>query len=136
MKTNSALTAQAIRTEWKQLFPQIKFTVKKRGYDCVTINYTDSIIEDEIEKVVSKYQQGHFNGMEDIYEYSNCIEGQLQVNYVFVTRDMSETVKEKLMAIINTTYHACQNLCYNDYSNEWGVPVASLVRRLFVKESF
>ena len=36
------------------------------------------------EKIVSKYQYGHFDGMNDIYEYSNSREDIPQAKYIHV----------------------------------------------------
>ncbi len=40
---------------------------------------------DEIHEICMPYQYGHFNGMEDIYEYSSMIPGLPQVKFVQIS---------------------------------------------------
>jgi hypothetical protein len=63
-----------LRRELKDAFPETKFSVRSRSYsggDSIDINWTDGPTTEVVEKISGKYQQGNFNGMEDIYEYSN-----------------------------------------------------------------
>jgi hypothetical protein len=63
-----------IRRELKRAFPETKFSVRSRSYSggcSIDINWTDGPTSEEVEKITSKYQEGSFNGMEDIYEYSS-----------------------------------------------------------------
>jgi len=63
-----------IRRELKDAFPETKFSVRSRSYSggcSIDVNWTDGPTSEEVEKITSKYQEGHFNGMEDIYEYSS-----------------------------------------------------------------
>lgn len=62
-----------IKRELKDAFPKTKFSVRSRSYSggcSIDINWTDGPTSKEVEKITSKYQEGSFNGMEDIYEYS------------------------------------------------------------------
>ncbi len=64
-----------IRRELKDAFPETKFSVRSSSYsggDSIDINWTDGLTSEEVEKITDKYQQGSFNGMEDIYEYSKA----------------------------------------------------------------
>mgnify|MGYP006921289518 CR=1 FL=1 len=139
MKTTAAQTAKAVRTELKQLFPSIKFRVVSESYsggNSVNVEYTDALPAKEIEKALSKYQQGHFNSMEDIYEYSNSNDNIPQVKYLFVNRRMSEIAKEELLTQIKTTYAGAENVTYEDYLESFRERVCTLVYRLFVQKSF
>jgi len=63
-----------IRRELKDAFPETKFSVRARSFSggcSIDINWTDGPTSEEVEKITGKYQQGSFNGMEDIYEYSS-----------------------------------------------------------------
>jgi len=102
--SQAALTAKAIRTELKVRFPAIKFKVRCENFaggDAVDISYTNGIPEKEVEAITRKYQYGHFNGMEDIYEYSNSREDIPQAKWVSVRREVSpeniEKVKQDIM---------------------------------------
>lgn len=95
-RTEAAQCAAAIRKELKVNFPTQKFTVQSENYtggDSVRIRWIDGVKQEAVEDIVDKYQYGHFNGMEDIYEHSNCIEGLPQVKFVFATREFSVMAK-------------------------------------------
>lgn len=69
---SARLAAKNIRTELKIAFPGIKFSVTSKtfsGGDSVDINWELGPTTKEVEKITGKYQEGSFNGMEDIYEY-------------------------------------------------------------------
>ena len=62
-----------LRRELKDLFPKTKFSVRSRSFsggDSIDVSWTDGPTTEAVEKISGKYQQGNFNGMEDIYEYS------------------------------------------------------------------
>jgi len=62
-----------LRQELKDLFPKTKFSVRSSSYsggDSIDVSWTDGPTTEAVEKISGKYQQGSFNGMEDIYEYS------------------------------------------------------------------
>jgi len=102
--TQAAQAAKLIRTELKKAFPTIKFSVISENYsmgNSININYIDGPITDAVENIVNKYQLGEFNGMEDIYEYTNSRDDIPQSMFVFVKRETSEkiynTLKEKVI---------------------------------------
>ncbi len=83
------VAAKNIRAELKKAFPKIKFSVRKSSYDAinVTIPKGAGVTSKEVETVVTdKYEAGHFNGMQDIYEYSRNPWGEAfgSVKYIFV----------------------------------------------------
>lgn len=95
--TTAALTAKAIRKELKQLFPNIKFSVTSESYsmgNSVNIRYIDGVPTKQIEEIVSKYEYGQFNPMEDIYEITNSRDDIPQVKYLFTRREYSEDAKK------------------------------------------
>jgi Large polyvalent protein associated domain 29 len=91
----------AIKAELKANFPNIKFSVTSdsfAGGDSVHIEWTDGVTIAEVEKFSSKYQYGHFNGMEDIYENTNDRDDIPQVKYVQERRNLSDTIIEAVAA--------------------------------------
>lgn len=68
--TGSAVVAKNIRTELKRAFPGVKFSVRKDGYDCVRVRWNDAPSEKEVEAITKRYQEGYFDGMEDMYVYA------------------------------------------------------------------
>lgn len=99
--TGSAQAAAAIREELKTNFKGVKFSVTSDNFangNSVDISWTDGPTEDEVKEISSKYQYGHFNGMEDIYEYSNSREDIPQAKYVSENREQSEETRKAIDA--------------------------------------
>lgn len=95
VKTEAARTAQVMRKELKTNFPGIKFKVRSDTYsmgDSVSISWDNGPTTKAVNDIVNKYQYGHFNGMEDIYEYSNKIEDIPQVKFVQTSRHISDDI--------------------------------------------
>lgn len=91
-----AQCAAAIRKDLKQAFPGIKFSVTSSSYsmgNSVSIRYVDGVLNNEVRDIVQKYQYGSFNGMEDIYEYTNSRDDIPQAKYIIISREISENVK-------------------------------------------
>ena len=80
-----------IRIELKRAFKGVKFSVRS-DYSSVNISWTDGPTADQVEAIANRYEEGSFNGMEDIYEYNaspfNDVFGGVQ--YVFTRRDDSD----------------------------------------------
>lgn len=124
MRTEAAKAAAAIKAELKKAFPEIKFSVKSHNYsggDSVRISYNDAVPVKQIETITDKYQYGNFNGMEDIYEYSNSRDDIPQSKYVFVDREISEANKQIVKSEIEKKYGidmSDNQACFN-FFHEW-----------------
>lgn len=97
--SEAAKCAKLVRAELKEKFPNIKFSVQSKTYsmgDNVDISYTDGVPCDQVDKVVRKYQYGEFNGMEDMYEQTNCRDDISQTKYLFVNRTLSPEKREEI----------------------------------------
>jgi hypothetical protein len=102
-----AAAAAACRAELKKAFPSVIFSVTSdsfSGGDAIRINWTDGASVEQVEAISAKYQYGNFNGMEDIYEYTNKVEGLPQVKYVTESRTMSDEVREQIKTKILSEY--------------------------------
>jgi hypothetical protein len=103
MNTDKKVTAaQMIRQILKANFPSIKFSVTS-DHNSVNIRYTDGVTTKEVEALVKDFQYGHFNGMEDIYEYINVNKDIPQVRFLFVNRDMSDNVEADIAKRFSVT---------------------------------
>jgi hypothetical protein len=100
------LATSNIRKELKDAFPNAKFSVRKRNYDCVYVNWIDGPIEDEVKAIISKYKGGRFNGMEDIYESISTPFNEVygSVSYLFSNREYSEILTEKAIELFKEKY--------------------------------
>lgn len=125
MKSTVAQCAALIRADLKSLYPGVKFSVTSESFsmgNSVNVSYTDGPTIKDVESHIKKYQYGHFNGMEDMYETSNRIEGLAQTKYLTVSRNMSPEIKEKLTVEVQST----------SFDNESDFYVSDLVYRKFV----
>lgn len=95
-----------IRKELKVNFLGVKFSVRKRGYDSVSINWFDGPTEDEVRTVTDKYRDSYFDSMQDmsisVASPFNRIYGG--VSYLFTDRDYSDEMKEKAVVAIAKKY--------------------------------
>lgn len=63
------LAAKNMRVELRKAFPAVKFSIRKRHFGSVSINWTDGPTEKEVEDVVSQHKGGYFDGMDDSYKH-------------------------------------------------------------------
>ena len=97
--SNQAQAAKMIRAELKKAFPKTKFFVTSTSFsmgDAVDIRWTDGPITSSVEEITGKYRYGHFNGMKDIYEYSNKKSDLPQSKYVMTSREYSQDANDKV----------------------------------------
>ena len=80
-----------IRIELKRAFKGVKFSVRS-DYSSVNISWTDGPTAEQVEAIANRYEEGSFNGMEDIYEYDSSAFNDVfgGVKYVFTRRDNSD----------------------------------------------
>jgi hypothetical protein len=74
--SGAALGAKNIRTELKRIYPDVKFSVTSEYYSMgcsIDVRWTDGPKTEDVNKIVNKYQEGHFDGMEDLYNYSDQV---------------------------------------------------------------
>lgn len=90
MKTQSALCARDVKQLLKKEYPTIDFSVRSDNFangNSVDISWNLGPTSDEVDKLVSKYQYGHFDGMIDMYEHSNMRDDINQAKFVMCQRD-------------------------------------------------
>jgi len=69
-----ALGAKNLRIELKRAFPSVKFSVRSESYSggcSINVGWVDGPLTEDVEKVSDKYQEGNFDGMEDLYNYDH-----------------------------------------------------------------
>ncbi|MGQ6550179.1 LPD29 domain-containing protein [Serratia sp. IR-2025] len=94
------------RKELKMAYPGVKFSVRKRHTDSVTVSWTDGPKEDEIKAIVCKYKDGHYNSMEDLHEYCATLFNKVfgGVGYLFTEREFSDVLTEKAIQEFKAKY--------------------------------
>lgn len=127
--SQAALAAKSIRNDLKKEFPSISFRVTCKNYsmgDHVNVYYTDGVPTKDVECLIKKYQYGHFDGMQDLYEYSNSRNDIPQTKYLFVERDYSQQAQQKAWNDI-VSYGlgmTCRGWEKADVISEWDKPCA------------
>lgn len=74
---SSRITAtKNIRIELDRAFPGHKFSITSdtfSGGDSIDVRWTDGVTAKEVDEIIRKYQEGHFDGMSDMYEYGDRV---------------------------------------------------------------
>lgn len=96
---NPKETAVVIRKILRNAFPSTKFRVRigrGAGVSSVDIHWTDGPSTRRVDALVHGFSAGHFDGMQDMYEYDNSkrllVEGvayEPGTRYIFASRDKS-----------------------------------------------
>lgn len=97
------MAAKAIRELLKKEFPTVKFSVRSRNFsmgDAVDISYENGPTYEQVDELVRKFQYGHFDGMTDMYEYSNSRSDIPQAKYVQIRREISPEIRAEVKAKI------------------------------------
>lgn len=129
--SSHAAAAAAIKAELKTKFPGIKFSVTSDSFsmgDSVHVNWTDGPTDTEVDDIIKKYQYGHFNGMEDIYESTNRRKDIPQSKYVSGSRKQSEDLKALLPQL--------ETLLSGYTSDDWHNSIERIFYRLCANTSF
>ena len=103
--SSHAAASAAIKADLAKAFPDVKFSVRSSSFaggDSVHISWADGATVAQVEAISQKYQYGRFNGMEDIYEYTNTREDIPQAKYVSEQREISQTIKDEVKAQLMT----------------------------------
>lgn len=111
--TDAALASARIRKEIKAL--KVKAKVRSENYSggsSINVRVADQSPEvvAAIEAICAKYKRGHFDGMTDSYEYSNCNDDIPQVSYVFVNVDFSDDLYQSAYNFLKNRIHTDQEL--------------------------
>lgn len=128
--STAANCAKAVREELKLKFPYCKFSVTSdnfSGGNAVRISWENGPTDEQVSNIVNRYEYGHFDGMEDVYKYSNTIENLPQVKYITTSRTISEDLTNRLEIDFKNFYN---NEDANDYDH-WSVK--NVVRRMLYK---
>jgi rubrerythrin len=130
--------AKAVRAVLKKKFPSIKFSVRSESFaggNAVNVRWVDGPTTKDVDDVAKDYQSGHFDGMRDLYEYSNVNNELPQVKYVDTQREMSQAVRKKIEEEISKKY----NIDIEDYKavrNLFDAPIDTVVYRIFNQNTY
>ena len=121
-KSTHAKAASEIRKILKREFPKTKFKVISQSYSMgssVDVYWFDGPTKDAVQSLISQFQYGHFDGMTDMYEYSNSRDDIPQVKYVCTNRRMSDEVREEIEANLpeNISLYQKDKIIYNEFKD-------------------
>ena len=102
-KSPHALAASNIRRDLKKAFPGQSFSVTSdifSGGDSVGIRWENGPTTGEVEAITDKYQEGHFDGMEDLYTYNQSAfcDAFGGAKYVQTSRNISSELRAAVAA--------------------------------------
>lgn len=106
--SNHAAAAKQIRAYVKSLGLKGKVTASAASMtDSVRVVLANASPADtaKVTEFANKFQYGHFDGMNDIYEDSNWVEDLPQVKYVFVRSEYDESMKQKALDAITKHFN-------------------------------
>jgi hypothetical protein len=131
-KSSAANASAAIKAELKKIFPDIKFSVTSDTFsmgNSVHISWTDGPTSKQVEEITDKYQYGHFDGMTDMYEYTNSREDIPQAKYVSAHRKISEELTAILLPQLTELLGEIE-------PGDWHNKPESILGRIIYKTSF
>ncbi len=136
-----ALVARDMRNYLKEI--GIKGRARSDSYagGCsvhVTLVNPSPAVKSQVEKFGARYEQGSFNGMEDIYEMDNYREDVPQVKYLFVDSEFSPEIKQAAYDFLRGFWNTDDDLPekYEDANNAQiaGERAQSMVYRVLSTE--
>jgi hypothetical protein len=133
-----------------QAAAMIKAYCKKQGIPCKASSEIYSMgssvrveVEDlppakmaELKAYAGQFQYGHFNGMEDIYEYSNR-QDLPQAKFVFVENRISEGLKQCIYDYMKSSYAGMEGSPANEkdarsyFNQDFNAFASDLIWKLF-----
>ena len=90
--TSHGDTAKRIKKELKAAFPGTEWSVRTAHGSTINIHWTDGPTTEMVDGMVGKYEHGYFDGMDDMYHYTDSLieDGvKWSVKYVFTNRHQS-----------------------------------------------
>ena len=69
-ESSCVTAARNIRTELARAFPEIKFSVRRAGFDRIDVSWLEGPTASEVREIGCKYEAGYFDGMQDMYVLS------------------------------------------------------------------
>ncbi|QXL99732.1 hypothetical protein AUM97_022245 (plasmid) [Cronobacter sakazakii] len=102
--STAKLAAKNIRLLLKKHFKGIKFSVRMRDYSCINVGWTDGPTTEEVDAIISRFQEGRFDGMTDMYEYGNDPFNKVYggVQYLFTSRECSDALIEEAITRVKS----------------------------------
>lgn len=120
-KSKYAQAAASIKKELATAFPGVKFSVRSKSFsmgNSVDVSWELGPTTKEVDAILDKYVEGHFDGMTDYYEYGRDEQTRAfqaahgSAKYVHGSRSMPEGLFERL----------CQDIAQHfgmEFTSQW-----------------
>lgn len=116
-----AAAAKAIRAICKELGlnAKVKSSIYSMGSSVhVNLVNPDPKVMQELESRIGQFQYGHFDGMTDMYEYSNSNENIPQVKFVSASANYSNEIKQSAWDFIRANFGGAED-APEEYKNSY-----------------
>jgi len=97
-----ALGSKNLKIELQKIFPGVVFSVKSESYSMgcsIDVRWKDGPTADDVRKIADKYQEGYFDGMEDLYNYKDQVFTDVFGGAKYVCCQRTKTEEGNLNAI-------------------------------------
>lgn len=100
LSTDPADPARNMRAELKRRFPGVKFSVRRDHYSSIRVSWTDGPTGAQVSAIADRFEEGHFDGMTDCYQYSRAPWSETfgGVRYVTCHREESDALIARAIA--------------------------------------
>lgn len=118
--TKRQTPAQIIKAELKKAFPWVKFSCKYKSFswgDSVDIYWKWWPLTRDVDRIASQYEDGYFDGMQDMYIHTNDKPYYMTAKYVMCNRESDPEQSREFM--VNAWYTEEDLLSWLDEFNEW-----------------
>ena len=110
MKKKSPYAEAAFRIRKELKKHGIKARVRSASFsmgDSVSITLYDPLpaTHKMVDEFSGRYEKGHFNGMEDIYEYRKDYDEDANTKYVIIEIEYSDEMKEKALKYVHDKFN-------------------------------
>ena len=100
-----SLGAKNLKKELQTTFPEVNFSVKSESYSggsSIHVSWHNGPSDSVVEKIANKYQYGWFDGMDDLYNYSDQVWTDVfgGAKYVMCNRKISDEIYEQVAKTI------------------------------------
>jgi len=91
----------------------------------------------ELEDYAGQFEYGHFDGMQDLYEYSNVREDIPQVKYVFVYNEISAEMRQKIWNFVKVYFNGLEGAPENaEDAGNYYVPNFNMYGNQLIYQAF
>ena len=124
LSTDPADPAKNMRAALKRAFPGVKFSVRRPHYSSIDVSWTDGPTGAQVAAIADRFEEGHFDGMTDCYEFTRAPWSETfgGVQYVSCHRHYSDALVARAIAAAVAEYGDTETPTVEQWRNgaTWG----------------